>query len=78
MHFKELNPRAVDHSNLEQEEGMLDKHKRLFFLYDQNEFTPVLPEGAIDMYRKGYSLDREDDRFNILCHSKGNKDLPPA
>jgi len=41
-------------------ERMPVKYKHLF-LYDQNEFAPVLPQEAIDMYRKGYSPDREDD-----------------
>jgi hypothetical protein len=38
-----------------------DKSEALHFLYDRNEFIPVLPEEAIDMYRRGYSPDREDD-----------------
>jgi hypothetical protein len=41
-------------------EKMPVKYKHLF-LYDQNEFAPVLPQEAIDMYRKWYSPDREDD-----------------
>ena len=42
-------------------EKMPVKYKHLFFLYDQNEFALVLPQEAINMYRKEYSPDREDD-----------------
>jgi hypothetical protein len=31
---------------------MPDRYKHLFFSYDQNEFAPVLPKGALGLYRR--------------------------
>ena len=55
-----------------------EKYKQYFLSMEQNNDAPVLPQGAIDMFMRGYRPDEDDWRYVPAINPNGHEDLPPA